>query len=32
VYRKKPYTAYYPNKTVVMQRCSMRDLFGYCLD
>lgn len=32
VYRKKPYTAYYPDKAVVMQRCSMRDLFGFCLD
>lgn len=32
VYRKKPYSAYYPDKAVVMQRCSMRDLFGYCLD
>ncbi|MEZ5926209.1 MAG: hypothetical protein R3D57_17705 [Hyphomicrobiaceae bacterium] len=32
VYRKRPYTAYYKDKAVVMQRCSVRDLFGFCLD
>lgn len=32
VARKRPYTAYYKDKAVVVQKCSVRDLFGFCLD
>jgi hypothetical protein len=32
VYRKRPYTAYYKDKAVIVPRCSVRDLFGFCLD
>jgi hypothetical protein len=32
VYRKRPYTAWYKDKAVIVPRCSVRDLFGYCLD
>lgn len=32
VTRKRPYTAYYKDKAVIVQKCSVRDLFGFCLD
>jgi hypothetical protein len=32
VYRKRPHTAWYKDKAVIVPRCSVRDLFGYCLD
>ena len=32
VTRKRPYTAYYRDKAVIVQHCSVRDLFGFCLD
>ncbi len=32
VTRKRPYTAYYKDKAVIVRKCSVRDLFGFCLD
>lgn len=32
VTRKRPHTAYYKDRAVIVPRCSMRDLFGFCLD